>query len=89
MGYSTFWLVLILAIVVCFGLAAILPKADPTLNKPESKPVTDRQLDFMDALIAEREVPSGDWVLAEDPQTAEEASKMIEHLLTLPHRRSD
>ena len=54
MDYSTVWLVFILVIVVCFGLAAILPKAGPTL----SKPVKHRQMDFMDALIAEREVPS-------------------------------
>ena len=47
-------------------------------------PPTDRQLNFIDALIAEREVDLED--LEEDPQTIDEAGELIEHLLTLPHR---
>ena len=54
-------------------------EADALLNPPP----TDRQLNFIDALIVERETE--DWML-EDPQTVQEASDLIDTLLEQPYR---
>ena len=57
------------------------PLYDPP--RPIQRPPTARQLNFIDDLIAERD--ADDWVLEPDPQTIEEASSIIDHLLTLPY----
>lgn len=60
------------------------PQYDPL--HPIQRPPTDRQLNFIDELISERK--ADDWVLEQDPRTIEEASNIIDYLLTLPYRDS-
>ncbi|MYB77273.1 MAG: hypothetical protein F4X83_09290 [Chloroflexi bacterium] len=48
------------------------------------RPPTDRQLDFIDDLIDEREVEP--WMLEEEPKNVKEASALIEVLLAQPER---
>ena len=52
---------------------------------PPRRPPTDRQLNFINNLIVERDVDLDHWVLTEDPKTVDEASEVIEYLLTLPY----
>jgi len=55
-------------------------------SQPSSRPPTDRQLSLIDELIHERYVDADDWPLHHDPETFEEASETITHLLSLPYR---
>lgn len=48
------------------------------------RPPTDRQLDFIDALVEEREVDA--WMLEEEPKNVKEASALITTLLKQPYR---
>ena len=50
------------------------------------RPPTDRQLNFIDELIHERDVDADDRSLRKDPETLEEASATITYLLSLPYR---
>ena len=78
-------LVIFVVVMFIIGLAA-----EPTTNVPLSPPeptATDRQLNYIDNLIAERETE--DWMLLEDPQTIDEASELIDMLLTLPYREHE
>ena len=50
------------------------------------RPPTDRQLNFIDELIHERDVDADDPALHKDPETLEEASETITYLLSLPYR---
>ena len=54
--------------------------------QPIRRPPTDRQLNFIDELIRERDVDADDRSLHKDPETIEEASATITHLLSLPYR---
>lgn len=56
------------------------------IPEPPPRPPTDRQLNFIDALIEERDVPADDWALERDPETIDEASASITYLLSLPYR---
>ena len=49
------------------------------------RPPTDRQMDFIDNLMAEREVET--WMLEKEPETIQEASEFIETLKKQPMRR--
>ena len=49
-----------------------------------SSPPTDRQLDFIDDLIEERQVETS--MLEKEPATVEEASELIDKLKSLPYR---
>ncbi len=53
-------------------------------SKKDRRPPTDRQLDFIDALMEEREVEP--WMLAEEPKNIKEASALIKKLLAQPER---
>lgn len=53
-------------------------------SKKDRRPPTDRQLDFIDALMEEREVEP--WMLAEEPKNIKEASALIKTLLAQPER---
>lgn len=53
-------------------------------GKRGRRPPTDRQLDFIDALVEEREVDS--WMLEEEPKSVKEASALITVLLNQPYR---
>ena len=56
------------------------------ITEPPPRPPTDRQLNLIDALMEERDVPADDWALERDPETIEEASATITYLLALPYR---
>lgn len=53
-------------------------------GKKGRRPPTDRQLDFIDDLMEEREVEP--WMLEEEPKNIKEASALIETLLAQPER---
>ena len=61
------------------------PKS-PVYTPPLLRPPTERQLNFIDDLIHERDVDADDWALHKDPETLEEASATISYLLSLPYR---
>ena len=48
---------------------------------------TTRQMDFIDALIEERDVES--WMLEKDPTTVKEASALIDKLKKMPYRKEE
>ena len=50
-------------------------------------PVTDRQLNFIDSLILERQTEA--WMLETDPETVQEASELIDGLLKMPRWEED
>ena len=54
-------------------------------GKSGQRPPTDRQLDFIDALVEEREIEP--WILEEEPKSVREASALITSLLKQPHRK--
>ena len=53
--------------------------------EPDDRPATERQLNFIDTLIEERETEP--WMLESDPETVTEASALIEALLAQPRRK--
>ena len=57
------------------------------LQTRQARPPTDRQLEFIDELIEERE--ADDWIGVCKPATLEEASELIGALLELPYRDDD
>ena len=86
MSGSVVTLVVIAVAVTFFVLWVIeqsLKSEAQPIPVPEDPP-TDRQLNFIDNLIAERETE--DWMLEHDPATKDEASELIELLLELPRR---
>lgn len=86
MSGSVVTLLVIAAAIFFFVLWIIeqsVKSANPPIPIPEDPP-TDRQLNFIDNLIAEREIE--DWMLEHDPATKDEASELIEMLLELPRR---
>lgn len=48
------------------------------------RPPTDRQMDYIDSLMQEREIEP--WMLEKEPETIQEASELIEKLLKRPIR---
>ena len=44
------------------------------------RPPTDRQMDYIDSLMPEREIEP--WMLEKEPETIQEASELIEKLLS-------
>lgn len=87
MSGSVVTLIVIVAAIFFFVLWIIeqsVKSVDPPIPTPEDPP-TDRQLNFIDNLIAEREIE--DWMLDHDPKTKDEASDLIEMLLELPKRQ--
>lgn len=91
-------IVIIVVVVACLVLVAIANRSETDaleaqaraeeaqahLDALENPPPTDRQLNFIDALIVERETE--DWMLEEDPETMAEASDLISALLEQPYR---
>ena len=83
--------ILIIIAVIIFGglvVGALVNQSDepePTVYLQD--PPTDRQLNFIDALIVERAVEP--WMIERDPVTKEEASELIDDLLELPYRDGD
>ena len=53
-------------------------------TEPDTRPPTERQLNYIDALIEKRETEP--WMLEKDPETIIEASALIEALLEQPYR---
>ena len=85
--------VIIGVVFVLFALHFMASSSKQELEKQQEiqdalrgPPPTDRQLAFIDNLIAEREAK--DWMLETDPQTRDEASELIEELLECPRRRT-
>ena len=79
----------VLVVVAIAGNSAAREAAESHARVAEmdaiaNPPPTDRQLNYIDHLIAEREVE--DWMLEHDPETMEEASEMIDALLEMPRR---
>lgn len=90
-GSIIVWLI-IGAVFVLFALHFMASSAKQEFEKQQEiqaalrgPPPTDRQLAFIDNLIAEREAE--DWMLETDPSTRDEASDLIEALLECPRRR--
>ena len=48
------------------------------------RPPTERQMDYIDSLMQEREIEP--WMLEKEPETIQEASELIEKLLKRPIR---
>ena len=49
------------------------------------RPPTERQMDFINMLMQEREIET--WMLEKEPETIQQASELIEKLKKLPMRR--
>ena len=62
------------------------PVGESNIPALPPRPPTDRQLNFIDELIHERDVDADDRSLHKDPETLEEASATIMYLLSLPYR---
>ena len=62
-----------------------LEPVETELELPETRPPTERQLNFIDHLIIEREAE--DWMLRSNPGSVESASALIEALLRRPYRK--
>lgn len=84
-------IIIVIVVVGCLVIGGIANKSESAaieeqarLDALQNPPPTDRQLNFIDALIAERETE--DWMLEDDPQTVEEASALIDALLDQPYR---
>ena len=96
-GLSVFRIVVLIAPLLVFSLVEWKrgnidlwgnPKPGSPLYEPPQfirRPPTDRQLNFIDELIHERVVDADDRSLIKDPKTLEEASEVIDYLLTLPY----
>ena len=71
-----------LAVNFCIGLAS----RDPTeTDESDDRPVTDKQLEYIDRLLATRQTE--DW-MHEQPETIGEAVSLIAELSNRPKRES-
>ena len=75
-----------LALIVYYIVrwASRRPKRSRLTNRDRQRPPTDRQMDFIDTLMQEREIET--WMLEKEPDTIQEASELIEKLLKRPMR---
>ena len=79
-------LLVVVVIVGTFVVIRWIVRIPERLRKPrrERDPPTEKQMDFIEDLLQEREVEA--WMLERDPVSVKEASEWIEVLLAAPRR---
>ena len=77
------WLQTVIFISVIWLAISILRKLLSVFRKPKPRPPTDRQLNYIELLLDERETDDLEF---DDPQTVEQASALITQLKKLPYR---